>query len=66
MSEALSLIVDGYVGLKDRLALEEMREHRQRLRATLQERAGGPFDLSQSIRLFDEDIEVIDTGLASL
>ena len=58
--------VDGYVGLKDRLALEKMREHRQRMRSSLQERAGGPFDLSQSIRLCDEDIEVVEAGLARL
>jgi hypothetical protein len=66
MSEAVKLIVDCYVGLKDRLALEEMREHRQRLRRSLQEKAGGPFDLSQTVRLCDEDIEVVETGLARL
>jgi hypothetical protein len=40
MSDAIKSIVDGYVGLKDRVTLEEMRDHRQRLRRSLQERAG--------------------------
>jgi len=66
MSDAVKLIVDTYVELKDRLALEEMREHRQRLRRSLQEKAGGPFDVSQSIRLCDQDIEAVEVGLATL
>jgi hypothetical protein len=66
VSDAIKLIVDGYVGLKDRVALEEMREHRQRLRRSLHERADGLFDLSLSIRLCDEDIEVVEAGLARL
>ena len=66
MSDAVKLIVDAYVSLKDRAALEEMREHRQRLRKSLQEKAGGWVDVSRSIQIFDEDIEVVETGLARL
>jgi hypothetical protein len=66
MSDALKLIVDAYVSLKDRVALEEMREHRQRLRSDLQAKAGGWVDVSRSIQLFDEDIEAVEAGLARL
>ena len=66
MSDAVKLIVDGYVSLQDRLALEQMREHRQRMRSLLQEKAGGPFDVSGSVRLCDDDIEIIEAGLAKL
>jgi hypothetical protein len=66
MSDAVKLIVDAYVSLKDRAALEEMREHRQRLRKSLQEKAGGWVDVSRSIQIFDEDIEAVETGLARL
>jgi hypothetical protein len=30
VTEALKMIVDGYLGLKNRKALEEMRAHRER------------------------------------
>jgi hypothetical protein len=66
MSDAVKLIVDRCVGLKDRLVLEKMCEHQQRMRSSLQERAGGPFDVGQSIQLCDEDIEVVEAGLARL
>ena len=66
MPEAVQWIVDGYVSLKDRVALEEMREHRQQLQRTLQQRAGGPFDLSQTIRVCEHDLEVVESGLARL
>jgi len=66
MSDAVKLIVDAYVSLKDRAALEEMREHRQRLRKSLQEKAGGWVDVSRSIQIFDEDIDAVEAGLARL
>jgi hypothetical protein len=66
MSDAVKLIVDASVSLKDRAALEEMREHRQRLRKSLQEKAGGWVDVSRSIQIFDEDIEAVEAGLARL
>jgi hypothetical protein len=66
MSSAVTLIVDGFVRLSDRRALESMREHRQRLRESLQERAGGCFDVSRSIELCDDDIVIVEAGLARL
>ena len=66
LSEAVNLIVDACVSLNNRAALEEMREHRQRLRRGLREKAGGWLDVSRSIQIFDEDIEAVEAGLARL
>jgi hypothetical protein len=52
--------------LKDRQAIEDLREHRQLLRRKLQASAAGGFDPSQSIRLIDSDLYEIDAGLARL
>ncbi len=69
MSEAMKMIVDGYVRLKDREALEDLRNHRRRLRQQLQEqRQGsfGAFDVSKSIQAFDAEVLVIEAGLERL
>jgi hypothetical protein len=64
MSQAIKLIVDGYVALKDRVAIEEIRAHRQRLRRQLEERPGG-IDAGPTMQVFDEELRVIETALAS-
>ena len=66
MSESVKLIVNAYVQLKDRQAIEELREHRQMLREKLQAIAGDGFDPSRSIRLIESDLHEIDEGLARL
>ena len=66
MSHSVKLIVDAFVSLKDREALDEMREHRQRLREQLQARVGQPFDVGQTVKVVDEDLRVIDDGVARL
>ena len=66
MSDAIALIVDGYVSLKDRQALEDLRAHRQRLREQLQQKQTRAFDCGQSIRLYDAEVTVIETGLQRL
>ena len=66
MSESVKLIVGAYVQLKDRQAIEDLREHRHMLRRKLQASATGGFDPSQSIRLIDSDLHEIDAGLARL
>jgi hypothetical protein len=66
MSEAVKLVVDGFVSLKDRLALEEMRQHRQRLRAELQQRACGLGMMSYSLNIINADLEAIEEGVARL
>ena len=59
-------IVEGYVTLKDRNALEQLRGHRLRLRSMLEGKSGGFFDVSRSIQVIDEDIRLIETALASM
>jgi hypothetical protein len=62
----VKLIVNAYVQLKDRQAIEDLREHRQKLRSKLQAIAAGDFDPGQSLRLIDSDLNEIDAGLARL
>jgi hypothetical protein len=66
MSVAMKLIVDAYVSLKNRKALEDMREHRQRLKRELLTKQTEAFDFSKSIRTFDDEVVVIETGLEKL
>lgn len=66
MSEAVRLVVDSYVSLKDRKAIEELHEHRQGLRRRLQEKAGGWFNTGFLMSLIDEDLKAIEAGLSKL
>jgi hypothetical protein len=66
MSVAMKLIVDAYVSLKNRKALEDLREHRQRLKRELLTKQTEAFDFSTSIRAFDDEVVVIETGLQRL
>jgi hypothetical protein len=64
MPLAISLIVDGYVRLRDREALEALRAHRvAMLEAT---RAVAELDISHMIATLNADIEIIDAGLSRL
>ncbi len=65
MPSAIELIVDGYVRLSNRPALEDLRTHRERLVADLKSRQsqGGAFDYSKSITQIEEEIAVIEAGL---
>jgi uncharacterized protein (UPF0303 family) len=65
MSIAIKSIVDGYLTLKDRASLEQLREHRQRLRLRLVDQKG-PFDVGHTVRILDEDIQVIESGIDQL
>ena len=68
MSSAIELIVEGYVRLNNRQALEELRIHRERLAADLKYRQsqGDAFDYSKSITQIEEEIAVIEAGLKKL
>ena len=66
ISVALGMIVDGYVSLNNRQALEELREHRQRLRMQLLLKRGSAFDPGKSIELYETEVAMIETGLAKL
>jgi hypothetical protein len=64
MSEAIQQIVDAYVRLNNRRALEDLRMHRERMAVDLKSRTG--FDLSLPIQQIDEEIAVIEAGLERL
>jgi hypothetical protein len=64
MSEAIQQIVDAYVRLNNRRALEDLRMHRQRMAVDLKSRTG--FYLSLPIRQIDEEIAVIEAGFERL
>jgi hypothetical protein len=66
MSEAIKLIVDGYLSLKNRDALEDLRAHRQRLRKQLEERTPGGIDAGPAMDTFDEDLRVIEAAINRL
>jgi hypothetical protein len=66
MSEAMKLIVEGYVKLGARKELDDLKTHHCRLANELKSRRGGVFDLSSSIKQLDDEIVVIQEGLAKL
>jgi hypothetical protein len=63
MSEAIKLVVEGYLGLKDRSAIEEMRAHRQRLRKQIEERPLGGIDAGPAMEALDEDLRIIEAAI---
>ena len=65
MSEAMQRIVDVYVKLSRRKALEDLKAHHYRL-ATELKSINVILDLSSSIRQLEKEIEVIEEGLAKL
>jgi len=65
MSEAVELIVNGYVKLNGRKELEDMTDRRRRLANELK-LSDGVIDLSSSIKGLEDEIAVIDAGLAKL
>jgi prefoldin subunit 5 len=65
MTEAIQLIVNGYVKLSARKALEDLKAHRHRLASELKS-LNGPLDLGSSIKQLEDEITVIDAGLARL
>jgi hypothetical protein len=66
MSEAMKLIVEGYLSLKDRTALEDIRAHRQRLRKQLEDRPKSYINVSHATELFDEELSIIETAINRL
>jgi prefoldin subunit 5 len=66
MSEAIKLIVGGYVKLSARKELEDLKAHLQRLASELRSLNGLPFDLNSSIRQLEEEITVVEAGLAKV
>ncbi len=66
MPTAVELIVQGYVELNDRQALESLKKHREDLAAHLKGKAGGWFDYSASIRQIEDELAAVEAGLAKL
>jgi hypothetical protein len=66
MSEAMKLIVDGYVRLNNRQALKDVLGHRLEIGKRLKEQSKSWVDLTSSVRLIDEEIAEIEAGLEQL
>ncbi|UPK39092.1 hypothetical protein IVB18_18760 [Bradyrhizobium sp. 186] len=64
MADAIQSIVNGYVFLNDRKALDDLLVQRRKLVETLNACAG--IDCTGTIRQVEEDITVIEAGLARL
>lgn len=64
MSRSVELIVEGYVRLNDRTALEEILAHRQDLLRQLAGVTG--IDPTQAIEQVSGEITIIESGLATL
>ena len=62
----MSSIIDGYVFLNDRQALEDMREHRLRLREQLLRKRTSALDPGKSVQLYETEVAMIETGLRKL
>jgi len=61
---AIKAIVNTYVRLKNRRAIEDLLMHRRRLAIDLRGRTG--YDFSRPIGQVDEEIAVIETALQQL
>jgi len=66
MSEAMKLIVDGYVRLNNRQALQDGLRHRLEIRRRLKEQSQCWVDVTSSLRQIDEEIAEIEAGLEQL
>jgi hypothetical protein len=65
MQPAIRSIVDTHVRYGNRTALDNLRAHRGRLIAGLRALTG-PYDISKPIAQIEDEIAVIDAGLARL
>ena len=66
MSKAIENIVAGYVTLKNREALREMREHRQRLLHESRMHTGSWVSVESLSSVLQQDLNVIDAALNEL
>ena len=66
MTKAIENIVASYVTLKNRAALQEMREHRQRLLHESRMHKGSWVSVENLSFVLQQDISVIDTALSVL
>jgi hypothetical protein len=66
MANAIEHIVAGYVTLKNRTALQELREHRQRLLHETRMHGGSWVNVQNLGAVLQQDISVIDAALDGL
>jgi hypothetical protein len=65
VSSAMTQIVEGYVKLKDRPALEQLQAHRRKVIETLQA-ISGPLDAASPIEQNQDELAIIEAGIARL
>jgi hypothetical protein len=63
MTKAIETIVAGYVTLKNRQALEEIREHRQRLLHDSRMHTGTWVSVASLTSTLQEEIDIVDAAL---
>jgi len=61
----MTQIVEAYVKLKDRPALEQLQAHRRKMIETLQA-LSGPFDAANPVRQNQDELAIIEAGLSRL
>jgi hypothetical protein len=66
MSLPMEQIVSGYVRLRNRSALEELKAHRQKLMADLERARSLNFDTTLPLQSVTEDLTAIDAGFEQL
>jgi hypothetical protein len=66
MTRAIERIVAGYVTLKNREALQEIRDHRQRLLQHSRMHAGSWVSVESLNSVLQEDISIVDAALDGL
>ena len=66
MTKAIEHIVAGYVTLKNRQALEEIRDHRQRLLQNSRMHAGSWVSVESLTSALQEEISIVDAALKGL
>lgn len=66
MSKAIEHIANGYMRLKDRVALEQMREHRNRLLQEYRMRSADWFRSEVLEAALKDDVQVLDEALSRL
>jgi len=66
MTKAIERIVAGYVTLKNRAALQEIRDHRQRLLHENRLRSAAGFHLEGLNSELQEEVDILDTALDGL
>lgn len=64
MPTAIALIVDGFVSLGDKEALQRLRDHRQQMLGDVQALSG--LDVTRTVTELEHELEVIDSGLSDL